>query len=333
MSKMSVLNKTVAVLIVSVGTAMASMVLSGGVNGSGTIQSAIPMPQHELRIEFGSNLISGSMLGLKDSNARDTYSDSYMDKASRRDYLVGVGYGILPFLEAGLLMPFYGDNDGLGNSFAGTGDLRTSFKLNYPPYPHPKGFELSLLAQFDWPTSAGEPEGYNRHAWYMHAGSEAQSANAPVKSPWGSPYPVALLKMMTTANFGAIEGMIPLLLHLNWGMAFSESDHQNAFLLNGGAEITPHPVFTIFWSFDAEVPLSGASKSIPLFDYPISSAAGLQFQIPDVNLEIAGGALFAINQLPSVNYRRVFAGVDEYHSRVPDLGFFIGISTVFDLQK
>jgi len=308
----------------------ATPALSRGVSGAGTGQSAFTLPSRQLEVGFGASYYQGSAMGLQTSAGSD-YSDNQAEKASRMDWKFGAAYGLLPFLEMGIYLPLYRDTDVSGESFTGIGDLRTSAKFNYPPRDHKEGFKLSLLAQMDFPTAGEQDQGYARNAWYMPAGSEEADATKPVDSPWGSPSPVAITKMMTTANFGAIEGMFPLMLHLNWGMAFSETRYQNAFLLGGGLDLTPHEAITLFWSYDVQLPLSGASKSIPLFDYPIASAAGIQFNIPRFYLQISAGAHFVVNEMPNVKYRSGGPSGTDLADRVPKLGFFGGVSTSFSL--
>jgi hypothetical protein len=310
----SFFNLLVLVSLTSLGWSSAA--LNGGVTGNGTLQSAFPLKQKTLEFSMGGEMFQGEDLGLKGSSG----------DASRSTYFGALNYGILSYLEAGLLFPFHSDTDQDGQGFSGPGDLRTSVKFNYPPYPHKDGFKLSLLLQTDFPLSNNEEAegGFNRHPWYLKSGS----ANL-TRDPYGANSPVVTTKMLTTINLGAIEKMIPLLFHLNWGMAFSESKSQNAFLLGGGTEITVVPQVTAFWSFDAEVDVNAASKNIPLFDYPLMSALGLQFNIPKADLKILGGAKFVINEVDDINYTPAPgapAAASDY-SRVPAFGLFAGIST------
>lgn len=296
----------------------AASALSGGVNGSGTVQSAFPLGYNKLQVDVGGAYYKGEDLRIA----------APADEASRMDLLLAVNYGVFQYLDVGITMPYYRDFDVFGDRHQGAGDLRTSFKLNYPPYPHPAGFEVAILAQFDWPTAsaAGEKGGYNRSVWnttIADAMDQPQTRNA-----FGAYGPVFIAKMLTTANLGAAEDLIPLMLHLNWGAAFSGASSQNAFLIGGGIEVTPVPPFTVFWSFESEVPINQASKDIPIFDYPLKSAAGIQVNVVEVGLEIYAGANFDMNAQNHILYSpgSKASARQPAHQRFPAFGAFAGIA-------
>lgn len=303
----------------------AAAALSGGVSGTGTNQSAIPLPYRTLEVDAGMSYYQGSDLGLQTEEGRSVKEEG----ADRFDMAGSVGYGLLPFLEANLFVPYYRDVNLSGKEYKGMGDIRTSFKFNYPPYPHKKGFEVSLLAQLDLPTatSAGKHYGYTRHAWYTVSGSSDDST----RNAFGARGATISARMLTTANLGAIEGFVPILFHLNWGAAFSGASSQNAFLLGGGAEVTPYPAVSIFWNFNSEVSITQSSRSIPLFSHPFASSAGLQLNFPKAHLEVYGGVHFTMNSYPDSTYsapQYASAGTPSY-LRYPDLGWFGGLSTNF----
>ncbi|HSQ41051.1 MAG TPA: thrombospondin type 3 repeat-containing protein, partial [Fibrobacteraceae bacterium] len=321
-------NKTILFLLGTALSSYAASALSGGVSGAGTNESAIPLPYKTLQVDAGLNYYPGAYLGFRD-NSGDKVDEGGAD---RFDEMASIAYGIFPYWEIGLLAPYYRDQSTNGDKFCGLGDIRTSIKLNYPPYPHKAGFDVALLAQVDWPTatSAGKYGGYTRHAWYTVSGSGEDST----RNVFGSRGPTLITRMLTTANFGAIDGMIPVLLHLNWGAAFTGASSQNAFLLGGGAEITPNPIATLFWSFNSEVSITEASKSIPIFDYPFASSAGLQINFPKAHLEVYGGIHFVINNYKDTLYsapENASEGLPQY-GRFPTWGYFAGFSTTFSFQ-
>lgn len=307
-------------------SAFASAALSDGVSGTGTTESAIPLDYKTLVVDGGMSYYPGADLGLKKDGK--TVDVGY---SSRFDGIGAISYGLLPFLEGSFLYPYYWDVDPSGKEIKGLGDVRTSLKLNYPPYPHKKGFEVSLLAQVDWPTAtdAAIYGGYTRHAWY----SESTKFGDTTRNSFGANGPTLITRMLTTANFGAIDGMFPLLVHLNWGAAFTGASSQNAFILGGGIEASPYTALTIFWSFNSEIPISQASKNIPLLDYPLASSVGLQIAFPKSPISMYGGVHFVINNFADTLYAPpANASVDAASSgRFPTFGWFGGVQTKFNL--
>ena len=313
--------------LLAIASVNAASALSGGVSGPGTVESAIPLPYKTLVVDVGTSYYQGDDLGLRNPNGSKPVSTTAAD---RTDLVGAISYGFLPFLEGSFYYPWYRDYDLNGKPFSGLGDVRFSCKLNYPPYPHKKGFEVSLLAQLDLPTAtdAGQNGGYTRHAWYtVPSASGDRTLNS-----FGAKGPTLITRMLTTANFGAIDGFVPLMLHLNWGAAFSGSSGQNAFLLGGGAEVTPYPAVTLFWSFNSEVPIGEAAKDIPIFSYPFGSSGGLQLNFPDYHVEVYGGMHFVINDydnryVPPNNAPKTAAT----NIRFPSLGWLAGISIPISL--
>ena len=307
-------------------SAFASAALSDGVSGTGTTESAIPLDYKTLVVDGGMAYYPGVDLGLKQDGKKADVGSS-----SRFDGIGAISYGILPYLEGSFLYPYYWDVDPSGKETKGLGDIRTSLKLNYPPYPHKKGFDVSLLAQVDWPTAtdAATYSGYTRHAWY----TESTKNNDVTRNAFGANGPTLITRMLTTANFGAIDGMFPLLVHLNWGAAFTGSSSQNAFLLGGGIEASPYTALTIFWSFNSEIPISQASKNIPLTDYPLASSVGLQLAFPKSPVSIYGGVHFVINNFEDSLYTPPAnaSATTPSSGRFPTFGWFGGIQTKFNL--
>ncbi|NLB64433.1 MAG: hypothetical protein GX801_10080 [Fibrobacter sp.] len=312
-------------LLISPLSLFAASALSGGVNGSGTVQSAFPLGKNVLQVDIGGAYYLGEDLRL----------DEFSKDASRMDIVTAFNYGLFDYFDIGFSVPYYRDYDILDKRHQGVGDLRTSFKMNYPPYPHPAGFEIALLAQFDWPTasSAGKKGGYNRNVWNTTIAGDMQTPQT--RNAFGARGPVFVAKMLATANLGAAEDLIPIMLHFNWGAAFSGASSQNAFLIGVGVEITPVPPFTVFWSFESEVPINQASKDIPIFSYPLKSSAGLQFNIDEIGMQVYGGINFDLNPQKDILYT---PGIDASsklpnYQRFPAYGYMIGLSQSFDFSK
>ncbi len=318
-------SKLSLALLATAITVHSAASLSAGVGGAGTSQSAIPLEHKEIVVDAGLSYYPGSNLGLRDSAGREVESKG----AERFDMAASIQYGLFPFFEVGVLVPYYLDMDLSGKEFRGLGDVRTSFKLNYPPYPHKKGFDISLLAQIDWPTAtdAGEQGGYTRHSWYTVSGSNEDST----RNAFGALGPTFTARMLTTANLGAIEGFLPVLLHMNWGASFTGASSQNSFLIGGGAEVAPYPLLSLFWSFNSEISISQAARNIPIMDYPFASSAGLQFNFPKAHLDVYGGLHWVINDIPDTLYSAPMDapnGSPDY-SRFPTWGWFGGLALRF----
>lgn len=301
-------------------TLFAAAALSNGVSGTGTLESAVPLPYKTLQADASFSYYPGAYLGIKGGEGG----------ADRFDLAASVNYGLFSFLEIGLYAPYFRDMDTKGNDYKGLGDIRTSLKLNYPPYPHPKGLEISLLAQMDWPTatSAGRSGGFTRHSYY---GISSTDDPPQTRNAFGAYGPTLITRMLMTANLGEVRGFIPLMIHLNWGAAFTGANSQNAFLLGGGAEFKASSIVTLFWSFQSEVPITQADKSIPLFSYPFGSSAGLQLQIPKVHMEVYSGVHFDLNDQKDITYTPgmdAASGTPQY-SRYPGLGVFLGVGGSF----
>ncbi|MGL1902812.1 MAG: thrombospondin type 3 repeat-containing protein [Fibrobacterales bacterium] len=300
----------------SVTSLSASAALGQGAKGTGTIQSAIPIEHKMLNVSVGFEHASGTDLGVKNMNGVVATTDhSTSSEAIRQTSYAALTYGLFTFLETGLYVPYYRDNL-LGNEETGIGNVKTSFKFNYPPYPHKGGFELSYLLQLDFPTGGEEyPKGFNRHGWY------ATDSNT---TPYGNSNVVTTLKLLTTANFGAIEGMFPLHLHLNWGLVLGAADASNVLLLDAGVDVNIKKYVSLFWSAETEVFVDHATKEIPITDYPIVHSAGIEAHVPDINLTFTAGAKFGTNMQDSSYY--LINGESVGYSVVPEMSIFGGVS-------
>ncbi len=304
------------------GSLFASAALGQGAEGTGTIQSAIPLEHKMLRLSIGVEHANGNALRVKNLNAQNkaTTDHSSGSSAVRQDGIAAISYGLFPFLETSVLMPYYRD-ELLGQNSSSIGNVKTSFKFNYPPYPHKSGFEVSYLLQLDFPTGGDEySNGFTRHSWY------GTSHN---KTPYGNTGVVTTLKLLTSANFGAIEGMFPLHAHINWGVVLGAPDASNVLLFDGGIDFTIKKYVSLFWQAGTEVAISHATKKIPYLEYPVVHAVGIELHVPDAHLTFTGGAKLGSN-IQDSNYYELYdannAEMSVGYSYVPDLTIFGGIS-------
>jgi hypothetical protein len=217
------------------------------------------------------------------------------------DLSLALAYGITDFLDASIFIPYYQDTDDKSETFSSMGDMRLTFKLNYPPYEHNRAFELAYLLAFDLPTASAQNDGgYARNPWVATQRNQSEQQPGIYQrssgwAPYGSNSPVTIGKLLMTANFKAVEGMVPLLLHLNFGMAMSESESENAFLLGGGADFWFSEFVGITWAADGKMDVSQATKHIQVMSYPMSHKVGLVVAIPQVYLTANIGAMLATN--------------------------------------
>ncbi len=294
--------------------------LNGGLKGSGRILSAIPAEPFHLQADFAFSRVSGSDLGLKDVQGNKIDAGD----ALMKDYSLALGYGILNYLEAGLFIPFYQDITPENKSSSGLGDLVASLKINYPPYPHKKGYELSYLLRLHLPSGSANADGYTRHVWNLN--NEDNSA----QKPFSADGPVLELRLLNSVDLSALGPDIKM--HLNWGLAVSKQSHENAFLIGGGLEYAPIRYVNIFWGFDSEVNVRATRKSIPFTSYPIRSSIGIAGNIPEWFVRLGAGMDFAINPNDSLLALRSGAiGSAVGMSKVPARGFFFEIGTSIPL--
>lgn len=374
----------------------ANTALSGGVNGTGTIQSAIPMPHKVIDLSFGFDYAAGADLGLRqiyrvesddpndpycgsESRVEGNYSNDFnfgevgqicpagtpldsrnpvaRNNASRISMTAAVGYGITEFLEASLRFPYYQDNLS-GDVFSGMGDVRASFKLNYPPYAHSGIFELAYLLQFDLPTGNSQNAGFTRQATSVTNNEDAEgnkvvtqieqdglgvvdgvAAPGPNQTPHTSNGLVTLMKLLMTLNLKDQQDMVPLRMHLNFGLGLSGPDNANIFMGGGGLEFWFSENVALFYSAETQVNISHSDKHIPIFSYPIYNKLGLEAQIPGSLVAFTVGVGRVTNNKPEadyfVNYRQqdAIGGKEFQHNRYPNLAFFGGINVGISLQE
>ncbi len=336
------------IMLISITTtvAFANTALSGGVGGTGTIESAKPLEHKTLQFSFGAGGYSGDALGVRNlidgeiksdsSYWRDAQFNSAVEGGSfRLDLGFAASYGIFPFLESSLFLPYYKDETFGGQTYSGLGDAVLSFKFNYPPYEHAGSYKLSYLTQFVLPTGNDQSEGgFMRHA-YNQTNSKTdgefnfEGEKIVPGSDWSAytaQSPVVILKLLNTVDLSAIEGAIPLLIHFGGGLALSDNDHANTFLINTGVEFWMSPMFALMWSLNSEVNVSHANKHVPIFTYPLSNKVAMVIEVEEIDL----GFDLGVHAL-SNNWSREVMPIQEGGSqtykyyREPKWGAFVGM--------
>jgi hypothetical protein len=312
---------------------LANLALTGGADGTGSILSANPLPYETLKLSFGLSYYN-------DVGLRPVSSDGIVGELesgpARMDLGFAVAYGLLPFLETGLHIPYYKDT--FANSEAGSsiGDVGLSVKFNYPPYEHSKAFEMSYLLQLTLPTSdLNQKNGFLRNPWYQTReldglGNVVVDGEKIVPgddwSPYGSSDVSIVLRLLNSLNFGEVEGMIPLSLHLGVGLALTDSRHENAFLVNAGVEFWLSPNFALLYSLDAAANVSSHNKHVPLFSFPIAHKVGIAGDIPESGVSLNAGVHLHSNNLDDSEVLANNLPSAYKYYRTPKLGFFGGIS-------
>lgn len=395
---MKFINKALITLgVLGVSIASANIALSNGAAGTGSIQSAVPLAHKMIEFSTGFDYATGTDIGLtkfshvdessKDfcgydrvtevdedpflSGLKNIYKDGYVcplgtingpidiGEASRLDLRASIAYGLTPFLETSLTFPYYQDSQD-GTTYAGLGDIRASFKLNYPPYMHNPAFELSYLLQFDFPTGDVQSDGgYVRQATSVMNAEEVNGepnlldptkdgvtshlsgTSSPGKgqSAYTTTSVVTLMRLLMTANFKDVEGMIPARMHLNFGLALSDSYHANMFMAGGGLEFWIVDQLALFYSAETQVNVGHTNKHIPILDYPIFNKVGLELAVPQKNFTIQAGVSRVTNNNERsdyyTNYRQKDKpGANSYsYSRYPNFSLFAGLSVGISLQE
>lgn len=374
----------------------ANTALSQGVSGTGTIQSAVPMPYQVLDVSLGFDYASGADLGLRqiyryhtdedrplcdDARQRNGYEDLGIfantsvgqvcpegtngfspnprtrNNSSRISLTAGVAYGLTQFLEASLVFPYYQDNMN-GDVYSGLGDVRASFKLNYPPYAHEPIFDLSYLLQFDLPTGNTQNGGFIRQTTsqtrlldeneqnvltevnYDGTGVvDGVQAPGPDQTPHSGNGLVTLMKLLMTANFKDVPDMVPVRMHMNLGLGLSDVEHVNMFMAGGGLEFWMGKQVALFYSAETQVNVGHTNKHIPIFSYPIYNKIGLEGTVPHTRYKFTAGIGRVTNNKVEADYFQNYRQMDEktgneyQYNRYPNLAFFAGMNLGISLQE
>jgi hypothetical protein len=371
------MNLKPLLLLALVPLAWSSASLNTGVYGPGSIQSGYPLNHESIETSLSSFNVFGSAMELKSPAGNKTNS-------SYHDINFALSYGILPFLEVGLLTPFHIDIFG-NQSTGGIGDVTTSFKFQYPPYPHKESFSLSYLLQIKWPSGSKQQDGgFARSATHQSkiidttlyiyndpnsndsneqllwasteeldqlnqvADSLGQDSitlvdslnqyNDPSWQAYSSNSITYVLKLLMSADIQSLYAKLPMMAHLNFGLAISESNRENAFLFGLDLEYWIKNQYGLFWSMDAQANVSHSTQSIPWFSYPLSNTLGLNYPIEKHDMVLTGGLQFALNQ--QTKYRYEWKGpeatpadpIQYSYNKIPNWGLFVEISSEIALN-
>lgn len=280
-----------------------SAALSGGIEGNGANRSAVPLGDKVLKLSFGTQYATGENLNGKRLSDPDAEGNRVWEDVngtlSRVDLGFAVAFGATSFLDLSLYLPYYLDSDERGKDFSGTGDLKLSFKFNYPPYKHNPLFELAYLLAFDLPTGNDQKEGgFVRNPYSTARHNELIPGVYSQESDWvpySSQSTVTTMMLLLTMNLKASQNRVPLLLHGNFGLSLSETKLENVFHLGGGAEFWFGQFIALIWSTQGEMDVSHATKHIRIAAFPMAHRIGLMGYVPDAGLGIEAGVQLVTN--------------------------------------
>ncbi len=91
-----------------------------------------------------------------------------------------IGYGLFNFWDINFSLPFYIDNNNIGEtgSSNGIGDLSIAMKIQYPPYEHSHVFDMTYFGQLFIPTAKKNMGLFPRQPYYASAQNLKESSNA-----------------------------------------------------------------------------------------------------------------------------------------------------------
>ncbi len=200
---------------------------------------------------------------------------------------IGLSFGIASFLDLSFGLPVYGDvlNTAAENwqlKYVAPGDANVGLKLQYPPYEHPRVFDMAFLGLASLPTGAKAKGVFPRHAYYL---PKQDLDSTSLHSFYTAEKPAMDLEMLWTLDFGSIEWdhqeNTQLQIHLNFGARFNTNTQlEHAFLLNSAIQYTPVPFLTLFTEFTGETRLSKFSKGFNVGDDPLRLTPGISINTP-----------------------------------------------------
>ena len=183
-----------------------------------------------------------------------------------------LGYGITRYIDFSAYLPIYLDwmKRGPDGSFAGSngvggiGDLELALKVQYPPYPHNKIFDMAYYGAVVVPTGwANSDRLFVRKNWYYKSktreavteGTKTSTDTSEFNKYYSSKAIELDMKMLWTLDLSEVKYKIPVRAHLNYGVRWiGNTYYDNVFLLNGGLECFPTDWLTMF------VEISGESR-------------------------------------------------------------------------
>jgi hypothetical protein len=317
----------------------ANVALSEGIDGTGSNISAVPMGAKTFKISYG----------MRYSLSSGIVSEAYDGKATpaRLDHLFSMAAGLGDFIDFGLTLPYYKDKDPFEVNSEGIGDAKASFKLNYPPYKHKKGYELAYVLQVGLPTGSGaQIDGFTRNTWNETKientdGSFKQTAGAFDLDPKSNPYSAEsiflIMRLLNTIDLKGTGKALPLQIHFGAGLAMGASEHPSAFLGHIGFEFWMGEYVALFYQLESESPISALQKHPPLAKYPFLNKGGLNFQVPEIGLDFTLGVEAVLNDKGEefgFHYTRTNKNGNTYKvRRAPTTQVFAGLSYLWNFKE
>ena len=348
-----------------------SPAISRMATGHGGEFSAVPLGAKNLDISFGTLYAWDGTLDVeRPAPAAGTSARLWkdVDAGRRLDFSFALAYGLTDFLDLGLMLPYYQDEDDRGKSHGGLGDLRFSVKLNYPTYKHNPIFDLAFFAALDVPTGSDQREGgWARDVW-VSPNKRAVSRDVYAQDDDWAPYtaggPTGIGMVLATLNLRSSPVMMPMLFHGNFGFALGSSDRANAFLFGGGAEIWFCDYAGLLWSMESQMEFGSHTKWFDVASSPYLHKIGLEFAVPQAGVALDVGMVVGTDGMRDSDGERDECaeasnaprckgetgdvidsgdpdyvrtrqdGTDAYKfGRYPTLGFYAGISYLIDFKK
>ena len=260
------------------------------------------------------------------SSIKPTYLSTYYN----------LSYGLLDYLDLTVGIPYYIDNNGIGDGKDNaTGDLHVAMKFQYPPYEHSHVFDMTYFGEFFIPTGNENRGLYPRQPYYTHSQNKKQeralrdslttmldglnddaqsydtlqsyiqSGRIPTETNYyGAGYLSFLAKMLWTFDASQINPDVDLKWHLNFGALFTgKSDKDNIFELGSAIEWTPHAAVTLFTDFYGQARFSQLTAGFDLGKEPLVLGSGASFNIPGgAHIILAFDKSFSLAKYSNIYY-------------------------------
>lgn len=177
-----------------------------------------------------------------------------------------VGFGFLKWADFSVMLPIYLESvagypsSGFDEQRAGYGDLELALKFQYPPYDHPRLFDMAYFGALSIPTGMSKTAFFPRHTYYYKTPISMLSDttdSSGIVGYYTSQKMELDMKMLWTVDLSELSGASPVLVHLNYGIRFNfNTDLDHLFLLNLAFEYHPLGWLTLFTEFSGEAKIS-----------------------------------------------------------------------------
>jgi outer membrane protein OmpA-like peptidoglycan-associated protein len=184
-------------------------------------------------------------------------------------------YGLFPFLDISIDMPFYYDKTGWENNVAGAGDLEVAAKMAYPFQKDDAFFTHAYYLKAIFPTGQTDRGYFPRHAYYLQEGDNAApyTADAVLFNPM----------LVWTLDFAKLSPKAPFQLDFNFGGVIARKKSSSVLSAAVALSYTPASPVTLF------VEVSGESRVRYYTEYfdekamnndPLRLSPGVRLNLP-----------------------------------------------------